>query len=64
MELRRSRTIGGQMIPQISKNKYSDHETDRTEIPYSSEETVEPSQAEVDAAIDEYLNEIGLGVSE
>ena len=52
------------MIPQISKNKYSDHETDRTDIPYSSEETVEPSQAEVDAAIDEYLNEVGLGVSD
>ena len=53
------------MIPQISKNKYSDHEKeDRTELPYSSEEPVEPSQAEIDAAIDEYLNEIGLGVSD
>ena len=49
---------------QISKNKYSDHETDRTELPDSSEETVEPSQAEVDAAIDEYLDEVGLGTSE
>ena len=49
------------MIPQISKNKYNDHEKeDRTELPYSSDETVEPSQEEVDAAIDEYLRTVGL----
>ena len=51
------------ILPQISDEKYHGKE-DRTELPYSSEETVEPSQEEVDAAIDEYLNEVGLGVSE
>jgi len=50
------------ILPQISDEKYHGKE-DRTELPDSSDEAVEPSQDEVDAAIDEYLNEMGLGVS-
>jgi len=44
---------------ELSDEKYHEKE-DRTELPYSSDETVEPSQAEVDAAIDEYLRTVGL----
>ena len=52
------RLLGAIMI-ELSDEKYHEKE-DRTELPYSSDETVEPSQAEVDAAIDEYLRTVGL----
>ena len=47
---------------QISDEKYHEKEGNCTEIPNSSD-TVEPSQEEIDKAIDEYLDEVGLGVN-